>query len=114
MLNSAELEILTIISRTKQHLRDSSKILLFCRYSSFMSSLNFVFSWVEHDKSFITSRPDCLYVCFFGVLLSLTRCTVVPTKSDSGVMFCLQIYQDLESIDHLCINPILRIGLIHK
>ena len=37
--------------------------------------------------------------------------TVLPAKSDSGVIFCLQNYQDLESIDHLCINPI---GLIHK
>ena len=41
-------------------------------------------------------------------------CTVLPAKSDSGVMFCLQSYQDLELIDHLCINPIRRIGLIHK
>ena len=27
--------------------------------------------------------------------------TVLPAKSDSGVMFCLQSYQDFESIDHL-------------
>ena len=39
---------------------------------------------------------------------------VLPAKSDSGVMFCLQSYQDLELIDHLYINPIRRIGLIHK
>ena len=40
--------------------------------------------------------------------------TVVSTKSDSDVMFCLQSYQDLESIDHVWINPIHKIGLIHK
>ena len=50
--------------------------------------------------------------------------TVVPTKSDSDDMFCLQLLNQTlacthnlslcESIDHLCINPILRIGLIHK
>ena len=40
--------------------------------------------------------------------------TVVPAKSDSDIMVCLQSYRDLESIDHLCINPIHRIGLIHK
>ena len=40
--------------------------------------------------------------------------TVLPAKSDSDVMLCLQSYYDLESIDHLCINPIHRIGLIHK
>ena len=38
--------------------------------------------------------------------------TVLPAKSDSGVMFCLQSYQDLESIDHLCINPIRTIFFI--
>ena len=40
--------------------------------------------------------------------------TVLPVKSDSDGMFCLQSYQDFESIDHLCINRIHRIGLIHK
>ena len=45
---------------------------------------------------------------------SAEDCTVLSAKSDSGVMFCLQSYQDLESIDHLCINPIHRKGLIHK
>ena len=40
--------------------------------------------------------------------------TVQPAKSDSGKVVCLQSYQDLESIYHLCINPIYRIGLIHK
>ena len=32
--------------------------------------------------------------------------TARPVKSDSDVMFCLQSYLDLESIDHLNINPI--------
>ena len=40
--------------------------------------------------------------------------TVLYTKSDGDVMFCLQVIRDLESMDHLCINPIHRIGLIHK
>ena len=52
------------------------------------------------------------------------KATVVPTKSDSDVMFCLQLLSktlacplnlsEREPIDHLCINPILRIGLMHK
>ena len=55
---------------------------------------------------------------------SLTPSTVVPANSDSGVVLCLQLLSKTltrtfylswgESIDHLCINPILRIGLIHK
>ena len=50
--------------------------------------------------------------------------TVVPTKSDSDVILCLQLLSKTltctlhlsihESIDHLCINPILWKGLIHK
>ena len=50
--------------------------------------------------------------------------TVLPAKSDNDVIFCLQLLSKTliftlhlswrESIDHLCINPILRIGLIHK
>ena len=53
-----------------------------------------------------------------------TSFTVVPTKSDSDVALCLQLLSQTptyahnlslcESIDHLCIHPILRIGLIHK
>ena len=39
--------------------------------------------------------------------------TVLPAKSDSDDVFCLQSYQGLESIDHVCINPICRIGIIH-
>ena len=42
------------------------------------------------------------------------RSTVLPATSDSGVMFFYKIIRDLESIDRLCINPIHRIGIIHK
>ena len=40
--------------------------------------------------------------------------TVLPAKSDSDVMFCLQSYQGLIINSSLSINHILRIGLIHK
>ena len=50
--------------------------------------------------------------------------TIVPTMSDSDVILCLQLLSKTltctlhlsipESIDQLCINPILWIGLIHK
>ena len=50
--------------------------------------------------------------------LSLSECpvepTVMPDKSDSDVMFVYKVIKDLESRDHLCINPICWIGLIHK
>ena len=43
----------------------------------------------------------------------------MQTKNDSDVIFCLKIdlhtpLELTESIDHLCINPILGIGLKHK
>ena len=53
----------------------------------------------------------------YGVTVPGNQSTVLPAKSDSDVIFCLQNYhviRGLESIDHLCINPINRIGLIHK
>ena len=50
--------------------------------------------------------------------------TVMPTKSDSDVILCLQLLSKTltctlhlslrESIDQLCINPIMKIVLIHK
>ena len=39
--------------------------------------------------------------------------TILPAKSDSDVCFVYKVIRALESIYHLCINPILWIGLIH-
>ena len=49
---------------------------------------------------------EVLFVVTFNI--SSDYSTVLPAKSDSGIMFCLLGLQDLESIDHLCINPIRR------
>ena len=49
-----------------------------------------------------------------NVIKSMSTTTVLPAKSDSDIMFCLQVIRDLQSIYHLCINPIRRIELIHK
>ena len=56
-------------------------------------------------------------------IIEVTVPTVVPTKSDSDVVFGLQLMSETltfarhlswrDSIDHPCINPILRIGLVH-
>ena len=45
---------------------------------------------------------------------NILNTTVVPARSDSDLKFVYKVIRDLESIDHLCINPIRRIGLIHK
>ena len=53
----------------------------------------------------------------------LRNSTVLSVKSDSDVVFCLQLLSktltctlhlsQCESIDHLCVNPSMRVGLIH-
>ena len=56
----------------------------------------------------------CLIFACLGLNDSeMNRYTVLPAKSDSDVMFCLNSNQGLTSIYHLCINPSRRIGLIH-
>ena len=44
----------------------------------------------------------------------LVPLTVLPAKSGSDVLFVYEVIRDLESIDHWFINPIHRIGLIHR
>ena len=69
-----------------------------------------------------------VYDCKLGLLKCqyayYKEATVEPTKSDSDEKLCLQLFSKTltctlqlsqrESIDHLSINPILWIGLIHK
>ena len=71
-----------------------------------------------------TKLETCANLHKFCVLYTFCDSTVVPTKSDSDVIFSLQLLSKTltctlylgqrEPIDHLCINPILRIELIHK
>ena len=61
----------------------------------------------------------CIWIKGVHLLLEVVRATiskptVLPAKSDSDVMFCLQSYQDIILDRSLCINPIRRIGLMHK
>ena len=68
-------------------------------------------------------RP-CMYIVGLICVIPYNIFTVLPTKSDSDVIFCLQLFSKTltcalllslrESRDNLCINPILWIGLIHK
>ena len=49
-----------------------------------------------------------------GCRLISKGATILPAKSNSDFTFVYNFIRDLQSIDHLCINPIFRIGLIHK
>ena len=64
----------------------------------------------------LANTQDFGMVCAFVVLCNKVRfcvSTVLPAKSDSYVIV-YKVMRDLESTDHLCINPIHRIGLMHK
>ena len=72
---------------------------------------------------FLCSFLECLSEPVVFVMHLLIT-TVVPANSDSDVILCLHMLSKTltctlhlskgKLIDHLCINPILRIGLIHK
>ena len=79
----------------------------------------FVFQTVY--TTIIVDQNVRLFIIAVDYVLSYTA---LPAKSDSNVMFCLQLLSktltctlhlsQCESIDHVCINPILPTGLIHK
>ena len=53
-------------------------------------------------------NSQILMPVFYSILLSCQPRVTVTSY------FVYKVIRDLESIDHLCINPIGRIGLIHK
>ena len=62
----------------------------------------------QHAKGYGMSHMSVLTLSTNQDILScLPRATVTS-------WFVYKVIRDLESIDHLCINPICRIGLIHK
>ena len=56
---------------------------------TFMSWKNFMLSWVEHEKSLITSGPDLLLwlVCLFGMvpLFKERICCLTPTEKGNKI-----------------------------
>ena len=50
---------------------------------------------------------------FFTCPLMIILLSCQP-RVTAASCFVYKVIRDLESIDHLCINPIRRIGLIHK
>ena len=59
------------------------------------------------DQAHLFLSVEVVYILYRLVLSCQPRVTVTP-------WFVYKVIGDLESIDHLCINPIHRIGLIHK
>ena len=90
--------------------------------ASFDASINISVSTNNNQKQFVVrmKSPSQLFYLdntsytYEGQVNNLIyfKDTVVPAKSESGIMFCLQGYQVLESIDYMYINPIRRIGSI--
>ena len=98
-------------------------------YSTLIMFLKEFFEKVNCEKSQQMTTKACNITQHAKLVFLILQDehTVVPAKSDSDVIFCLQSFSKTltctrhlkclssrESIDHLCINPILQIGLIHK
>ena len=90
------------------------EILILALLKRVMQSSLPVFDLSGVNGSYSISWSLHVFVALEIVIKSGFKDIVLPAKSDSDVMFSLQSYQELESIDLLCINPIHRIGLIHK
>ena len=58
-------------------------------------------------RPMIETKKEIIVVIFVILLSCQPRVTVTSC-------FVNKVIRDLESLDHLCINPIRRIGLIHK
>ena len=80
-------------------------------------SVNFVFHSLQIVFN-LTNSADTdempTYAAFHLCLPKFAVCTILPAKSDSDVMFCLQCYQGLRIDRSLLFYPNRRIGLIHK
>ena len=60
----------------------------------------------------ISSPLDSVYLCLFlFAFILLLSCQPRVTVT---LCFVYKVIRDLESMDHLCINPSRRVGLIHK
>ena len=55
-----------------------------------------------------------ILLLLFHVFFYFAVASMLLSKSDSGVMFVYKAIRDILSIDHMCINRICRIRLIHK
>ena len=85
---------------------------------------NYVFYRYNQHKygSESQDKTTTLHMHTFRALIR--HYTVMPTNSDSDIILCLQLLSKTltctlhlsirQSIDHICINPILQIGSIHK
>ena len=83
-------------------------------------------NWFERYSTMKIGRLfEYIYILYYQSSITIHfPPTIVPTKCDSYVLLCLQLLSEKiactfhltlrKSIDHLCINPILRIQLIHK
>ena len=110
-------------------------IILFIILISLLSLFGLVYCFATYHSSFqISPKPLCLTLDMIrtGLVAKsqpaaiklfdyyqpsktfLLTQTVLPAKSDSDVMFVYKVIRDLISKDHLCINPIRWIGLIHN
>ena len=74
-----------------------------------ISRINFMLSWAEHEKCFISSRPGYAATTDHRSQTDLQSCQPRVTVASC---FVYKIIRNLELIDHLCINPIHTTSII--
>ena len=88
--NATIVHILTYISRINTPDKSlTAKKSLFLSILAIISSWNFMLYWVEHDKSFITSRPGLLSV-YYDAIFSKCDCLVHIAALKGIKLNCLQ------------------------
>ena len=97
----------------------------------FLSAVNYMWHFIGLVSSGVVRFKTMvllllLVCCLLLLLLCVSGCVLLYcpasqrhyvvslNKSESDVIYFYKVIRDSESIDHLCINPIHRIGLIHK
>ena len=73
------LTLISIINTTSERLK--TRHFFICWYFSFMTSWNFMLSWVEHEKKFLNSRP--------GLATMIISDGKVPTDWEHSLIVCL-------------------------
>ena len=107
-------KIALIISTTATKNNDADKVVN-THQTNFVTKLKF---WQQKPRfqSFQTRLDPVRQVSVSQLSPLLTLCILLSCQPRVIATSCFvnKAFRDLESIDHLCIDPIRRIGLVHK
>ena len=101
------LTFISMINTTSERLK--ARNFFICQYFSFYEQWNFVLSWVEHEKSFITSEPGFKAVVFIVLDRPMHRqekvkaiCALNLSKFGEKWIAMWHGYKMINTIRHKC------------